>query len=562
MNYDPLTGMPMPAPNLDTFDQRFPQAGASAADAYRMGGLADMAGYDEASPAQVFGAYDKLQRDASARAADPNLLPNFTLTEAGLEDPTGGAPLSTSQDVGYNVAKMFAPTSPSDFALYALGGPFSKGVKAGALALGGLFDSDTAEAGGGNVVRRGAKALREATKLGELAGVENYVPSFAAGVGGPSYLSPADQALFASRYPRAGKFVDRPKDSGVGTYRSKEFTAEEDRLSAAREKVMADMKQGYTPYFDPAQRSNVDYNEYVRLFGQPADTAGLTKKIMKGEPPQLDMGALDEAYKTGASLGEGPFGFYKMAQLERAFIDRYGPDEGRRQFVARFSTPMAATTAGVAPTQNLLLAQYGNFMREAGKPLPAVKGEGYKVPYPVGGGKYGPIGNLQQYEKAANSGLDFKVNPKRYDFDWAFRGRRDAPVIDEQMMKGMTGEPQGAEAAKGGYGYYSKPVSERAAALGVDPIQYQEVAWAGLKNQAEVAAGLKRQAFQGQPMITDVNDAIERTSRLLQIPPAEVVRRGLVEAKLPVYSLPAGLGLGAGAMGSLAAQDRYDEGSL
>jgi hypothetical protein len=437
---------------------------------------------------------------------------------------------------------------------------------------------------GASLVGRGIAALPTAARVGAaatgmvLSGVPFYdtnqaqggpldkIAKAAGGIG-KSYLSPADQALFAQRYPEAGASVLKPKDSGQGTYPSKIFTDEEARLASARDKVTADMKaQGYAPYFDPSQRYDVDYQKYLQLFGQPQDTATLRTKT-KYVLPQSGLDNLDEAYKTGAGLGAGPEGFYKTGQLEREFIDRYGEDEGRRQFVNRFSTPMAATTAGAPPSANLLLSQYGNFMREAGKPLPT--DAAYNVPYPVGGGKYGPTGNLQQYEKMlypGGTGVDYATNPKRYDFDWSFRGRRDAPVIDEQMMKGLTGKVQGANSAPGGYGLYSGATSDRARAFGVDPIQYQEVGWAGLKNQTEAAAAMKRgataeqakaQAFQGRPMIADVNDAVERTSRLLQIPPAEVVRRGLVESKLPIYALPAGLGLGAGMMGATAAQDQY-----
>ena len=526
---------------MSTFDDRFPTSDWTMGEAAAPDTYPDAF---EAAAARVARPYQAVQQRAGTSnlpAVAEELWPKEPWQYALMAAAPG------SSLIGRGIAAL--PTAAR------------AGIAAGGMLLSGVPGYDTNQAEGGvlDKAAKAAKALRAAAT------------DVAPGIGGPSYLSPADQKLFATRYPKAGEFTEMAKDrGGTGTYRSKEYTAEETRLLAARNKVMEDMKQGYTPYFDPAQRYDVDYQQYLRLFGQPENTADLTKKIIKGEPPQLNMGALDQAYTTGAALPDAE-GFYKMGQLEREFINRYGPDEGRRQYVAKFSTPMAATTAGVTPTQNLMLAMYGNFMREAGKPLPAVKGEAYNIPYPIGGGKYGPTGNLQQYQKAAEAGgFDYTVNPKRYDFDWAFRGRRDAPVIDEQMMKGMTGEPQGAEAAKGGYGYYSKPVSERAGAFNVDPIQYQEVGWAGLKNQSDIAAAIKRgatperaaeQAFQGQPMIQDVNDQIERTSRLLQIPPAEVVRRGLVESKLPTYALPFGF-LGAGAMGSLAAPDRYDEGAL
>jgi hypothetical protein len=63
---------------------------------------------------------------------------------------------------------------------------------------------------------------------------------------------------------------------------------------------------------------------------------------------------------------------------------------------------------------------------------------------------------------------------------------------------------------------FSFPVTPRGA-LGA----YQDVAWAGFKNE---------------PVISVVNDAIERTHRLTGMPRDEIVRRGLIRNEIPLYT--------------------------
>ena len=468
-------------------------------------------------------------------------------------------PSETSQETIDKLAgvasDLLIPKTPLDVGLTLAtlpAGPLARpAVRAGALALGGLLQSDEAQAEG--VVGKGVKAAKNA--IGSLLR--------------PGYLSAEDQTLFAQRYPQAGATelkIDKSKKPPK-QYESKTWTAEEERLAAARERVVADMKaEPWVPYFDPAKRYDVDYAEYMRLFGQPADTRALRMSdpkaaakhsaVAEGEDAQA---ALGKAFETGKSL-PGAEGFYKMGQLESEFIDALGPDEGRRQFVRMFTEPMAATTGGSTPTSNLIQSGFANYMREKGLPLPLERAA--DIPYPVGGSKYGARQNLQQYDNMLNQGgggIAHTEHPKRYDFDWSFRGRRDAPVIDEQMMGMLTGGTK-AVPPTGGYGLYAEGV-HKAAKGKVDPIEYQEIGWAGHKRDKEITELMRRgrskeeaeaMAFQGQPMITDVNEAIERTSRLLQIPPKEVVRRGLVSGKLPIY----GVG-GTAALGSLADQSNY-----
>jgi hypothetical protein len=92
-----------------------------------------------------------------------------------------------------------------------------------------------------------------------------------------------------------------------------------------------------------------------------------------------------------------------------------------------------------------------------------------------------------------------------------------------------------------GFGLLEKQLHIEAARKKIQPGNFQDVAWAGFKNEA------------GRPMITEINEAIERTHRLTGMPRSEIVRRGLVRKEIPLYGTA-----GAAVMGGLAAQDQYD----
>jgi hypothetical protein len=83
----------------------------------------------------------------------------------------------------------------------------------------------------------------------------------------------------------------------------------------------------------------------------------------------------------------------------------------------------------------------------------------------------------------------------------------------------------------GKYGLYEKVLHDEAPRAGVPPANYQEVAWAGFKN-------MKDPRYQsGKPMISYVNDSVERTHRLTGMPRDEIVRRALVLGQIPLYGM-------------------------
>ena len=79
------------------------------------------------------------------------------------------------------------------------------------------------------------------------------------------------------------------------------------------------------------------------------------------------------------------------------------------------------------------------------------------------------------------------------------------------------------------YGLFERVAHEEAAKLGMDPRTFQELGWAGFKQQ-------KTPSYTSStPFIGEVNEAIERTHRLTGMPKDEIVRRGFVRNEIPIY---------------------------
>lgn len=355
----------------------------------------------------------------------------------------------------------------------------------------------------------------------------------------------------AERYPETVPpvWTADPKKGGQ-LYEAKATSPEAAQVSKLRIAAQKDINAGnYTPYFDPAQRFDVDPANY------PPITSTLDVLAQRPGPKNAAAYAaasspeaaarLDAAFQRGMQQQGGAENWYMMGQLENEFVKEYGPEMGHQMFKERFADAMAATTGGASPKDNLVMAAYGNYLKTKGLPLPD---KPYDFPFPIGG--QFAKGNMDQYKKMLLEGSGLTpANPKRYNFSGNFLGNRAGSTIDEQMM-GLI-EPGGIGAPpKGAYGNYESPVAARAAAAGVDPRYFQEVAWAGAKDAKDAAKG----GFKAQPMIDIVNEAIERTHRITGMPHAEIVRRGLVRGEIPIYGFG---GSPVGPMGALASQDNY-----
>jgi len=354
--------------------------------------------------------------------------------------------------------------------------------------------------------------------------------------GGPSL-----QKVFpvvAERYPLTKEPVEAFDKNKGEYYLAKDLTPEALAIQKARKAALASVAKGdYVPFFDPAQRFDVDPTKYPNytpttsvLTKQPATQAKYD--AIAGSPEASTR--LDEAYARGLQQQKAAENWYFMGQLEQEFIKEYGPDLGRQMFKQRFADPMAATTGGADPTSNLMMAHYGNYLKEQGLPIPE---HSYEYPFPIGG-RYA-AGNMKQYDKMIMQGQGITHdNPKRYNFSYDFMGKK-GPTIDEQMSQMF--DPKMNMPPAGTYGHYENALANRAANAGVDPRYFQEVAWAG-KKDADSKAG-----FKAQPMIGIVNEAIERTHQITGMPRDEIVRRGLVRAEIPLYGTAGATA--AGAMG-------------
>jgi hypothetical protein len=340
-----------------------------------------------------------------------------------------------------------------------------------------------------------------------------------------------DPAEMATRYPHTGQpriVYDKQKEKH---YWEKVLTPEEKAVQKVRKAAQAEIESGnYTPYFDVTQRFDVDPTKY------PVTGNTLTDAVAK---TQVTRDQWRQAYDTPeirARLGEAfdlgephplAHNFYSVGQLEQKFRDVLGPELGQQMFRERMPNAMAATTGGAAPTPNLLMSAYGNFQRNAGEAIPSTA---YNMPHPIGG-RYAS-GNMGQYDKQFNQGvgLTSEDQPKRFNFASNFMGHKDRATIDEQMMTLI--DPSGKLKApkKGTYGIIEDIVGDVAAGKGVDPMNYQDVAWAGAKGTT------------GKPMMQDINEMLWRTHRVTGKPLEEVLN-GYINANMPMYGL---LGTGVG----------------
>ena len=368
----------------------------------------------------------------------------------------------------------------------------------------------------------------------------------AAGATGAAVMSPDDaeaanilkavkgsfKGLFPSevgaRYPVIGPPELKIDPKKGKEYLSKVLSPEAELVQKARIAAQKDISSGnYSPFFPPDKRFDVDASNYpaysstIDIIAKKPETVAKFEALA-GSPEARER--LVSAYRRGMENKELAENWYFMGQLEKAFTDTYGPKVGREMFKERFADAMAATTGGADPTSNLMMAHYGNYLKNAGS---SAMPPSYEMPFPIGG-RY-VTGNMDQFRKMIMGGAGItKDNPKRYNFSNNFTGST-GPTIDEQMS-GLFRSGLGMPEA-GRYGHYEEVLADLAKKEGApSPRYFQEVAWAGGKD-AKTPGG-----FKGNPMINILNEAIERTRRITGKDPAEIVERGLVKSEIPLYA--------------------------
>jgi hypothetical protein len=349
-----------------------------------------------------------------------------------------------------------------------------------------------------------------------------------------------DQAKMAAQYP--DRLPGAPMvDAKTGKeYIGKVQSPEAEAVMKVRAAAQKDINAGrYDPYFNVGDRFYVDANNYP-LVGNTLTDAAPKKQETMDKFAALYNNQATRDRMTGAinKAADDPnaWHWYAMGQLEKEYVDRLGEQAGREAFKRDFAQGMAATTGGMDPTSNLLMTHYGNFLREAGQPLP---GAAHELHAPIGG-RYA-TGNLAQYDKMINQGqgITAGANPKRFNFSGNFMGHKDKATIDEQMTEIIHPKSEGGKGLPQWYSPAEQVVHDVAGTMGIDPINAQELGWFGQKGVA------------GKPMIQILNEAIERTRRVTGQDPDKIMQ-GLVTRKMPLYGL-AGL-LGSGAYGGMGGQ--------
>ena len=308
---------------------------------------------------------------------------------------------------------------------------------------------------------------------------------------------------------------------------------EELALQKARNLAQKDIIFGnYDPYFAVEDRYFANPELYnlqgdTLVDAMPAKQATIDQYAERFDTPQI-RDNIRQAYERG--LSPTSQNWYAMGQLQDEFIRELGPIDGPKMFKERFADAMAATTGGADPTANLLMAAYVNNRKAQGLSLPTGS---TNYPHPIGG-RY-LAGNMAMADKIImnETPLTASGQPKRFNFSANFLGDMNRATIDEQMSQlyesGLT-SPPGAS-----YGVMERVLGDVGREFGVLPGNVQDVAWAGAKGT------------QGKPMIQHINEAIERTARVTNKTPREVLVDSIINARSPLYGA-AGATIGLSAL--------------
>jgi hypothetical protein len=300
-------------------------------------------------------------------------------------------------------------------------------------------------------------------------------------------------------------------------------------VQKARKAAQKEIDAGnYQPHFDINQRFYADPSHYptagytqTDIVPKKADTiAKYTELANDPEALARLRGAFEKAKDRPAAKD-----WYAMGQLEDAFIKELGPEEGRKQFKNRFADAMAATTGGADPNSNLMMAAYTNYRKELGREIPTKAAD---LPFPIGGRFVS--GNMEQAKRLAEAGEIPVTNPKRHNFSANFLGHRDVSTLDEQMSQ--LWDPKMMSPPPNAYGIYQKALADEAKKAGVQPANFQDIAWAGAKD------------YPGKPMMQEINEMLGRTSKITGEPQEEVLK-GFIRGNKPMYGIGA-LSVGAG----------------
>ena len=333
----------------------------------------------------------------------------------------------------------------------------------------------------------------------------------------------------ATRYPTTAppEWAHDPKKKV--DYLAKRLSPEALAVQTAKKVIQKDIEEGrYKPYFDPLKRYDASSPE----FGVKAPTTGI-KKVKPETQAKYDAHArspaaiqrLSGSFERGMLQPREASDWYLMGQLHNEYVAKHGPKIGSQLFKERFADAMSATTGGADPTSNFLTSHYGNYVKAHKQQFPE---KSYDLPFPIGGRYIG--GNIDQFNKMIMQGKGVTpANPKRYNFSHNFLGNDSGSTIDEQMSGQF--DPKMSVPPEGTYGHYEEALADLAKKTkgAKSPRHFQEVAWAGAKDMGT------KGGYKASPMISHINQSIERTSRLTGLSPDEVVAQNLVDVKGPMF---------------------------
>ena len=445
----------------------------------------------------------------------------------GFLDAALGAPSDP------NRSSVLNPSNASYLEGYEKGEPY--GIAGMALPFAGMAAKPLAKA-------LGPKAASMAEDyLTQIGGIAHAVPkakmspgmSFGETFSKSNLIDPLEKLKY-DRYKMSQVYPDvippvLAKDPKTGKeFLQKANSPEALEVQKARKAAQKEIDKGnYEPHFDVNQRYYADPTNYptagytqTDIVPKKAETiAKYTELANNPESLARLRGAFEKGKDRPAAKD-----WYAMGQLEEAFIKELGVEEGRKQFKNRFADAMAATTGGADPNSNLMMAAFTNYQKSLGKEIPTKAAD---LPFPIGGRFVS--GNMDQAKKLAEMGEIPVTNPKRHNFSANFLGHRDVSTIDEQMSQ--LWDPKMMSPPPNAYGIYQKALADEAAKAGVNPSNFQDVAWAGAKD------------YPGKPMMQEINEMLARTSKITG-EPQENVLKGFIHGNKPMYGIGAA-GVGA-----------------
>jgi hypothetical protein len=345
----------------------------------------------------------------------------------------------------------------------------------------------------------------------------------------------------AWRYPKIAPPILK-LDSTTGEYYwARQLSQEALDAQALRGSAQKEINKGnYTPEYNPAERfpASSDRNSSI------SDTRNIRMVRAATQQKYDAMARSDEArqrileaYRRGELQKENAAYWSDVGQFEKDFLEEYGPDLGPRKF-KEFAESMAATTPGTSPTDNLLLAHYGRYLKATSQEMPKAA---HEIPYPVGGRYLMP--NMNRFNKMVveERGVT-PATPKSYNYANDILGhysppdrlgiggnrpppeyRIDGPMIDERISRLI--DPDMTVPPRGSYGHFQSALDDLAKELGLHPQYFRDLVWAGANPNHPT-----------KPLIQIINEAIERTHRVTGMTRA-AIRRGIVRANIPLYGI-------------------------